>query len=57
MLGKVNPTQCEVLTMIAIQVMANDVAVTFGGASGYLKMNVYRSHLRSYSSFITLAEE
>jgi fumarate hydratase class II len=40
--GKVNPTQCEALTMIAVQVMANDVAVTFGGASGYLEMNVYK---------------
>ena len=40
--GKVNPTQCEALTMIAIQVMANDVAVTFGGAGGYLEMNVYK---------------
>lgn len=34
--GKVNPTQAEALTMIAVQVMANDVAVGFGGAGGYL---------------------
>ena len=40
--GKVNPTQCEALTMVAVQVMANDVAVGFGGASGYLEMNVYK---------------
>jgi fumarate hydratase, class II len=40
--GKVNPTQCEALTMIAVQMMANDVAVGFGGASGYLEMNVYK---------------
>ena len=40
--GKVNPTQCEALAMLAVQVMANDVAVTFGGASGYLEMNVYK---------------
>jgi fumarate hydratase class II len=40
--GKVNPTQCEALTMIAVQVMANDVAVGFGGAGGYLEMNVYK---------------
>jgi fumarate hydratase class II len=40
--GKVNPTQCEALTMVALQVMALDVAVTFGGASGYLEMNVYK---------------
>lgn len=40
--GKVNPTQAEALAMIAAQVMANDVAVGFGGASGYLEMNVYK---------------
>jgi fumarate hydratase class II len=40
--GKVNPTQCEALAMIAVQVMADDVAVGFGGAGGYLEMNVYK---------------
>src|SRR5579862_5157228 len=40
--GKVNPTQCEALTMIATQVMANDVAVGLGGAGGHLEMNVYK---------------
>jgi hypothetical protein len=40
--GKVNPTQCEALAMIAAQVMANDFAVAVGGASGYLEMNVYK---------------
>ena len=40
--GTVNPTQAEALTMIAVQVMANDVAVGFGGAGGYLEMNVYK---------------
>ena len=40
--GKVNPTQCEALAMIAVQVMANDVAVAVGGAGGYLEMNVYK---------------
>jgi malate dehydrogenase (oxaloacetate-decarboxylating)(NADP+) len=40
--GKVNPTQAEALTMIAVQVMANDAAVGFGGAGGYLEMNVYK---------------
>jgi len=40
--GKVNPTQCEALSMIAVQVMGNDVAVGFGGAGGYLEMNVYK---------------
>ena len=40
--GKVNPTQCEALAMVAVQVMADDVAVGFGGAGGYLEMNVYK---------------
>jgi fumarate hydratase class II len=40
--GKVNPTQCEAVTMIAVQVMANDMAAAVGGASGYLEMNVYK---------------
>jgi fumarate hydratase class II len=40
--GKVNPTQAEALTMVAAQVMANDVAVGFAGAGGYLEMNVYK---------------
>jgi len=40
--GKVNPTQAEALTMVALQVMANDAAVGFGGAGGYLEMNVYK---------------
>src|ERR1700674_102824 len=40
--GKVNPTQAEALTMVAVQVMANDLAVGFGGAGGYLEMNVYK---------------
>ena len=40
--GKVNPTQCEALCMVAIQVIANDLAVSLGGAGGYLEMNVYK---------------
>jgi fumarate hydratase class II len=40
--GKVNPTQAEALAMVAVQVMANDIAVGFGGAGGYLEMNVYK---------------
>ena len=40
--GKVNPTQCEALTMIAAQVMGNDVAVGIGGASGNFELNVYK---------------
>jgi fumarate hydratase class II len=40
--GKVNPTQCEALTMCACQVMGNDVAVNFGGAQGHLELNVFK---------------
>lgn len=40
--GKVNPTQCEALMMIAIQVMSNDVAITFACSQGNLELNVYR---------------
>jgi hypothetical protein len=40
--GKVNPTQCEALTMLCCPVMANDVAIGFGGASGNLELNVFK---------------
>ncbi len=40
--GKVNPTQCEALTMLACQVMGNDVAVNLAGASGNFELNVYK---------------
>ena len=40
--GKVNPTQCEALTMVCCQVFGNDVAINFGGASGNLELNVFR---------------
>lgn len=40
--GKVNPTQCEALTMIAAQVMGNDVAVNIAGASGNFELNVFK---------------
>ena len=40
--GKVNPTQCEALTMVCAQVMGNDVAVGLGGASGNFELNVYK---------------
>lgn len=40
--GKVNPTQCESMTMLCCQVMGNDVAITIGGSSGNLELNVYR---------------
>jgi fumarate hydratase, class II len=40
--GKVNPTQCEALTMVCCQVLGNDVAVNFGGASGNFELNVFK---------------
>ncbi len=40
--GKVNPTQCEALTMVCAQVIGADVAVSIGGSGGYLEMNVYK---------------
>ncbi len=40
--GKVNPTQCEALTMICAQVMGNDVAINIGGATGHFELNVFK---------------
>ena len=40
--GKVNPTQCEALTMVCAQIMGNDVAVTIGGMSGHFELNVFK---------------
>jgi len=40
--GKVNPTQCEAMTMLCAQVMGNDVAISVGGASGNFELNVYK---------------
>ena len=40
--GKVNPTQCEAVTMIAAQVMGNDVAISIGGATGQFELNVFK---------------
>ncbi len=40
--GKVNPTQCEALTMVCAQVMGNDMAVTVGGAQGHYELNVFK---------------
>jgi fumarate hydratase class II len=40
--GKVNPTQCEALTMIAAQVMGNDVAISVGGSMGHFELNVFK---------------
>ena len=40
--GKVNPTQCEAMTMVCAQVMGNDVAITVGGAQGHYELNVFK---------------
>ncbi len=40
--GKVNPTQCEAMTMVAAQVMGNDVAISIGGANGHFELNVFK---------------
>jgi fumarate hydratase class II len=40
--GKINPTQCEALTMVAVQVFGNDQAVAFAGSQGHFQLNVYR---------------
>lgn len=40
--GKINPTQCESMTMLCCQVIGNDVAISIGGSSGHLELNVYR---------------
>lgn len=40
--GKVNPTQCEALTMLCAQVMGNNVAVTIGGMNGHFELNVFK---------------
>jgi fumarate hydratase class II len=59
--GKVNPTQCEMLTMVAAQVMGNHVAVTVGGLQGHLELNVFKpliiaNVLRSIDLLCTGAE-
>ena len=40
--GKVNPTQCEMMTMVAAQVMGNNVAITVGGLQGHMELNVFK---------------
>ena len=40
--GKVNPTQCEALTMVCAQVIGNDVAIAFGGSQGHYELNVFK---------------
>ena len=41
--GKVNPTQSEAMTMVAVQVFANDLATSFGGSQGNFELNVYQA--------------
>lgn len=45
--GKVNPTQCEAITMVCAQVMGNDVAITVGGTQGHYELNVFKPMLAS----------
>ena len=45
--GKVNPTQCESITMVCAQVMGNNVAVTVGGAQGHFELNVFKPMMAS----------
>jgi len=45
--GKVNPTQCEAMTMVCAQVMGNDVAVTIGGTQGHYELNVFKPMMAS----------
>ena len=40
--GKVNPTQCEALTMVCVQVMGNDAAIAFAGSQGNFELNVFK---------------
>ncbi|MCV4784811.1 lyase family protein, partial [Escherichia coli] len=40
--GKVNPTQCEAMTMVAVQVMGNDAAIGFAGSQGNFELNVFK---------------
>ncbi len=40
--GKINPTQCEAMTMVAVQVFGNDAAVAFGGSQGNFQLNVFK---------------
>ena len=40
--GKVNPTQCEALTMVCAQVMGNDVAISVGGTQGHYELNIFK---------------
>lgn len=52
--GKVNPTQCEAMTMVAAQVMGNHVAVTVGGSNGHFELNVFKPMIVSIVCLHTL---
>ena len=52
--GKVNPTQCEAMTMVAAQVMGNDVAISIGGTQGHYELNVFKPLMAS--NFLNSAE-
>lgn len=52
--GKVNPTQCEAMTMVAAQVMGNDVAISVGGTQGHYELNVFKPLMAS--NFLKSAE-
>jgi fumarate hydratase class II len=52
--GKVNPTQCEALTMVCAQVMGNDVAITIGGAQGHFELNAFKPMM--VSNFLQSAQ-
>ncbi|CAN0913757.1 Fumarate hydratase 1, mitochondrial [Linum grandiflorum] len=62
--GKVNPTQCEALTMVCAQVMGNHVAITVGGANGHFELNVFKPmiasgllHVRWFFAYILLSSQ
>lgn len=56
--GKVNPTQCEALTMVAVQVMANDSAVSFAASQGNFELNVFMPLIiRNYLHSVTLLSD
>jgi fumarate hydratase, class II len=54
--GKVNPTQCEAITMVAVQVMGNQTAVTVAGASGHFEVGSYVTRLIGASLTCILAQ-
>ena len=55
--GKVNPTQCEAMTMVAAQVMGNNVAVTVGGSNGHFELNVFKPMMVRYLCELALSHQ